>query len=83
MCNQCAMVKLKDNCPRAEWTIDGGVRARLHRDSWLKHNGCEPDEAEPLGIILCAGAMAQHIGLLELDSYVIPIPIMAALMGES
>jgi predicted nuclease of restriction endonuclease-like (RecB) superfamily len=35
--------------------------------NWLKHNECEPDEAEPLGIILCAGKTAQHIELLELD----------------
>ena len=35
--------------------------------SWLKHNECEPDEAEPLGMILCAGKTAQHVELLELE----------------
>jgi len=35
--------------------------------SWLKRHECEPDEAEPLGIILCAGKRAQHVELLELE----------------
>jgi predicted nuclease of restriction endonuclease-like (RecB) superfamily len=33
--------------------------------SWLKRYECEPGEAEPLGIILCAGKRAQHVELLE------------------
>ncbi len=35
--------------------------------SWLKHHECEPGEAEPLGIILCAGKRAHHVELLELE----------------
>ncbi len=35
--------------------------------SWLKRYECEPGEAEPLGIILCAGKRAQHVELLELE----------------
>jgi len=34
--------------------------------NWLKRHECEPGEAEPLGIILCAGKRAQHVELLEL-----------------
>ena len=34
--------------------------------NWLKRYECEPGEAEPLGIILCAGKRAQHVELLEL-----------------
>ncbi len=34
---------------------------------WLKHHECEPGEAEPLGIILCAGKNEEHVALLELD----------------
>ena len=34
---------------------------------WLKRYACEPDEAEPLGMILCAGKSAEHIALLELQ----------------
>jgi predicted nuclease of restriction endonuclease-like (RecB) superfamily len=34
--------------------------------NWLKRYECEPDEAEPLGIILCAGKSQQHVELLEL-----------------
>lgn len=33
---------------------------------WLKRHECEPGEAEPLGIILCAGKSDEHIALLEL-----------------
>jgi hypothetical protein len=33
---------------------------------WLKRYACEPDEAEPLGMILCAGTSEEHIALLEL-----------------
>jgi hypothetical protein len=33
---------------------------------WLKRNGCEPGEAAPLGMILCAGKSEEHIALLEL-----------------
>jgi predicted nuclease of restriction endonuclease-like (RecB) superfamily len=35
--------------------------------NWLKRYECEPDEASPLGIILCAGQRAQHVELLELE----------------
>lgn len=34
--------------------------------NWLKRYECEPEEAEPLGIILCAGKSQQHVELLEL-----------------
>jgi predicted nuclease of restriction endonuclease-like (RecB) superfamily len=34
--------------------------------AWLKKHECEPGEAEPLGLILCAGKSEQHIELLEL-----------------
>lgn len=34
--------------------------------NWLKRHECEPGEADPLGIILCAGQRAQHVELLEL-----------------
>ena len=34
---------------------------------WLKRYACEPEEAEPLGMILCAGKSAEHIALLELQ----------------
>jgi predicted nuclease of restriction endonuclease-like (RecB) superfamily len=34
---------------------------------WLKRYACEPDEAEPLGMILCAGKSQEHIALLELQ----------------
>jgi predicted nuclease of restriction endonuclease-like (RecB) superfamily len=33
---------------------------------WLKRHACEPDEAEPLGMILCAGKSEEHIALLKL-----------------
>lgn len=35
--------------------------------SWLKRYACEPDEAAPLGMILCAGKSEEHIALLELQ----------------
>jgi predicted nuclease of restriction endonuclease-like (RecB) superfamily len=35
--------------------------------TWLKQHACEPDEAEPLGMILCAGTSEEHIALLELQ----------------
>ena len=35
--------------------------------NWLKRYECEPDEAEPLGLILCAGKTDQHVELLELE----------------
>src|SRR5581483_4687188 len=35
--------------------------------NWLKHHESEPGEAEPLGIILCAGKRQQHVELLELE----------------
>jgi hypothetical protein len=34
--------------------------------AWLKRHECEPEEAEPLGLILCAGKTQQHVELLEL-----------------
>ena len=34
--------------------------------AWLKRYECEPDEEEPLGLILCAGKNEQHVELLEL-----------------
>lgn len=34
--------------------------------NWLKRHACEPGEAEPLGMILCAGKNAEHIELLDL-----------------
>ena len=34
--------------------------------SWLKRHACEPEEGEPLGIILCAGKSDEHVALLEL-----------------
>ena len=35
--------------------------------AWLKQHACEPGEAEPLGMILCAGTSEEHIALLELQ----------------
>jgi predicted nuclease of restriction endonuclease-like (RecB) superfamily len=35
--------------------------------NWLKRHECEPDEAEPLGLVLCAGKSEEHIELLELE----------------
>lgn len=35
--------------------------------NWLKRFECEPDEAAPLGLILCAGKNEQHVELLELE----------------
>jgi predicted nuclease of restriction endonuclease-like (RecB) superfamily len=35
--------------------------------NWLKRHECEPGEAAPLGIILCAGQRSQHVELLELE----------------
>jgi predicted nuclease of restriction endonuclease-like (RecB) superfamily len=34
--------------------------------AWLKRYAREPEEAEPLGMILCAGKSEEHIALLEL-----------------
>jgi predicted nuclease of restriction endonuclease-like (RecB) superfamily len=34
---------------------------------WLKRHEAEPDEAEPIGMILCAGKSAEHVELLELE----------------
>jgi predicted nuclease of restriction endonuclease-like (RecB) superfamily len=34
---------------------------------WLKRYACEPEEAEPLGMILCAGKSEEHIALLEIQ----------------
>jgi predicted nuclease of restriction endonuclease-like (RecB) superfamily len=34
--------------------------------NWLKRFECEPGEAEPLGLILCAGKSEEHVELLEL-----------------
>jgi predicted nuclease of restriction endonuclease-like (RecB) superfamily len=35
--------------------------------NWLKRYECEPDEAEPLGMILCAGKSDEHVELMELQ----------------
>ena len=35
--------------------------------NWLKRHECEPDEAAPLGMILCAGKSAEHVELLEVE----------------
>ena len=35
--------------------------------NWLKRHACEAGEAEPLGIVLCAGKRAQHVELLDLE----------------
>ncbi|MEI7733623.1 MAG: PDDEXK nuclease domain-containing protein [Verrucomicrobiota bacterium] len=35
--------------------------------NWLKKYECEPDETEPLGLILCAGKTAEHVELLALE----------------
>ena len=35
--------------------------------NWLKRFECEPGDADPLGIILCAGQRRQHVELLELE----------------
>ena len=35
--------------------------------NWLKRYECVPDEAEPLGLILCAGKTDQHVELMELE----------------
>ena len=34
---------------------------------WLKRYACEPEEAQPLGMILCAGKSEEHIALLEIQ----------------
>jgi len=34
---------------------------------WLKRYACEPGDAEPLGMILCADKSEEHIALLELQ----------------
>ena len=35
--------------------------------NWLRRHACEPEEAEPLGIILCASKSREHVELLELE----------------
>jgi predicted nuclease of restriction endonuclease-like (RecB) superfamily len=35
--------------------------------NWLKRFECDPEEAAPLGLILCAGKSNQHVELLELE----------------
>ncbi len=35
--------------------------------NWLKRYASEPEEAEPLGMILCAGKSEEHVELLELE----------------
>ncbi len=35
--------------------------------NWLKRHECEAEEAQPLGVILCAGKSEQHVELLELE----------------
>jgi predicted nuclease of restriction endonuclease-like (RecB) superfamily len=34
---------------------------------WLKRHECESDEAEPLGMILCAGKSDEHVELMDLQ----------------
>lgn len=34
--------------------------------NWLKRYECEPDEAEPLGMILCAGKSDEHVELMDI-----------------
>ena len=34
---------------------------------WLKRHECEPYEAEPLGMILCAGKSDEHVELMDLQ----------------
>jgi hypothetical protein len=36
--------------------------------AWLKRHEGEPDENEPLGLILCAGKNREHMELLELQN---------------
>jgi hypothetical protein len=38
-----------------------------HRLGWLKRYACEPDEAEPLGMILCAGENAGALARKKLQ----------------
>ena len=35
--------------------------------NWLKRYESEPDEAEPIGMILCAGKSTEHVELLEVE----------------
>lgn len=35
--------------------------------NWLKRHETEPDEAAPMGMILCAGKSAEHVELLEVE----------------
>ena len=35
--------------------------------NWLKRYECEPDEAEPLGMILCADKSDEHVELMDLQ----------------
>lgn len=35
--------------------------------NWLKRYECEPEEAEPLGMILCAGKTDEHVELMDLQ----------------
>jgi predicted nuclease of restriction endonuclease-like (RecB) superfamily len=35
--------------------------------NWLKRYECEPDEAGPLGMILCAGKTDEHVELMDLQ----------------
>lgn len=35
--------------------------------SWLKRYECEADEAEPLGMILCAGKTDEHVELMDMQ----------------
>ncbi|MEX1116510.1 MAG: PDDEXK nuclease domain-containing protein [Akkermansiaceae bacterium] len=35
--------------------------------NWLKRHEAEPDEAAPMGMILCAGKSAEHVELLEVE----------------
>ncbi len=35
--------------------------------AWLKRHECQPEEAAPLGMILCTGTTAEHVELLDLE----------------
>jgi predicted nuclease of restriction endonuclease-like (RecB) superfamily len=56
-------VELKQGVFRAEYK--GQMELYLR---WLAKYEREPDEARPLGIILCTGASARQVELLELDA---------------
>jgi len=57
---------------RFGWVITGELKAWYKGQvefylRWLDKHEREPDEASPLGIILCTGKKSEQIELLELD----------------